>query len=341
MGKTKKKTILVVDDEPINIEILTEILEKDYNVKVAINGEMALKVANSAPVPDLILLDIVMPDIKGYDVCKQLKAGIRTADIPVIFVTSLDQDADEAAGFDAGGVDYITKPVNPGVTLRRVATHLALHDQNLALESRVIERTRELRETRLQIIESLGQAAEYHLDDRGLSVVRMRKITEQVALSYGLNTIEAGRIATVVPMHDIGKIGIPHEILRKQGELNADDWKIIKQHPHIGARIIGEHNDNMMLQARSAALTHHEHWDGGGYPEALQGEGIPLLGRITAVADVFSALTTSRPYREAWSLEDAFTHIEERSETQFDPQVVAALLTCRSLITGICQHYAD
>ncbi|ABZ75296.1 response regulator receiver modulated metal dependent phosphohydrolase [Shewanella halifaxensis HAW-EB4] len=316
-----KATILVVDDTPENIDILVGILGGDYRVKVAIDGPKALALA-SKTTPDLILLDVMMPGMNGYEVCKRLKQEPLTCHIPVIFVTALSDVADETQGFELGAVDYITKPVSAPVVKARVKTHLALYDQKCLLEQEVKVRTKELEETRFEIIRRLGRAAEYKDNETGLHVVRMSHYARLLAVQSGLPEYYCELIYNAAPMHDIGKIGTPDSILKKPAKLDATEWVEMQLHAEIGAEIIGEHNDPLLEMARRIALTHHEKWDGSGYPNGLSAEEIPIEGRIVAIADVFDALTSIRPYKKAWTVEATMTLIESEAGKQFDPKLV-------------------
>ncbi|PTA51239.1 two-component system response regulator [Shewanella morhuae] len=317
-----KATVLIVDDTPENIDILVGILSDDYKIKVAIDGPRALAlVAKSRP--DLILLDVMMPGMNGYEVCKLLKQDPLTSHIPVIFVTALSEVADETQGFALGAVDYITKPVSAAVVKARVKTHLALYDQKRLLEQQVKIRTQELEATRFEIIRRLGRAAEYKDNETGLHVVRMSHYARLLAIKLGLPDTFCDLIFNAAPMHDIGKIGTPDAVLKKPGKLNAEEWAIMQQHAVIGAEIIGEHDDPLLKMARRIALTHHEKWDGSGYPCGLAGENIPLEGRIVAVADVFDALTSQRPYKPAWTIEATMELFENEAGKHFDPKLVA------------------
>lgn len=318
-----KATILVVDDTPENIDILVGILGEDYQVKVAIDGPRALALVNKS-LPDLILLDVMMPGMNGYEVCQRLKQAPLSCQIPVIFVTALADIADEAQGFALGAVDYITKPVSAPIVKARVKTHLALYDQQRLLEHQVKERTRELEETRFEIIRRLGRAAEYKDNETGLHVVRMSLYTRLLAMQLNLPHHYCELLYNAAPMHDVGKIGIPDAILKKPSKLDEQEWRIMQQHAAIGAEIIGEHRDPLLQLARSIALTHHEKWDGSGYPQGLIGENIPIEGRIVAIADVFDALTSQRPYKQAWTIEEAMALVESQAGSHFDPQLVAA-----------------
>jgi putative two-component system response regulator len=334
-----KPTILIVDDVPDNITVLTNILA-DYNLKAANNGTKALEIASRFK-PDIILLDIMMPDMDGYAVCTRLKRNLHTKNIPVIFITAMDEETNEARGFELGAVDYITKPVSPPVVRARVKTHLNLYDQNKALEHLVLERTKALNQSRLEIIRRLGLAAEYKDNETGMHVIRMSYYCKVMAAAIGMSDEEAELILNASPMHDIGKIGIPDNILSKPGKLDAQERAIMEQHTQIGARIIGEHNTPLLDMARTVALTHHEKWDGTGYPRGIKGENIPLVGRIVAVADVFDALVSKRPYKKAWPAERAVAVIKEESGKHFDPEVVKVFLANLDEIIKLFQLNAD
>ncbi|MCL1065965.1 two-component system response regulator [Shewanella olleyana] len=317
----EKATVLIVDDTPENIDILVGILGGDYKVKVAIDGPKALALAQKSS-PDLILLDVMMPGMSGHEVCQKLKSEPLTCHIPVIFVTALSDTEDETQGFALGAVDYITKPVSPAVVKARVKTHLSLYDQKRLLESEVELRTKELKETRFEIIRRLGRAAEYKDNETGLHVIRMSHYARLLASAAGHSSRFCELLYNAAPMHDIGKIGTPDAILKKPGKLDADEWKEMQAHAAIGAAIIGEHDDPLLQMAKRIALSHHEKWDGSGYPDGLSGDKIPIEGRIIAIADVFDALTSARPYKKAWTVEDAIGLIEKESGKHFDPELV-------------------
>ena len=336
----EKQSVLVVDDTDINLELMQEVLAPFYHVQIAADGATALELAKNKP-PDIILLDIVMPGMNGYEVCMALKKDLRLARIPVIFVTAMNDEEDEKKGFDAGGVDYITKPINPALVLARIHTHLALYDQNRALEILVRQRTQELEETNKLIINRLARASEYKDDYTGNHIVRMSHYCRLVALEYGLDESTANLLLNVAPMHDVGKIGIPDRILQKTGKLDPDEWIIMRKHPEIGADILGDSDNRLLEAARQVALTHHEKWDGTGYPNHLAGEDIPLFGRIVAIADVFDALTSKRPYKNGWATEEAIEEIKTKAGTQFDPTLIAPLQRALPEMLKIKEMYAD
>ena len=324
----QRPRLLLVDDEPTNLQVLRHVLQADYRLLFATDGARALQVAREQQ-PQLILLDIMMPGMDGYAVCRALKADPATAGIPVIFVTALNDSQDETAGFDVGGVDYLTKPVSPPVVRARVRTHLSL------------VRMDELRETRLQIVQRLGRAAEYKDNETGLHVIRMSHFSQLLALAAGCSPAWAEDLLNAAPMHDVGKIGIPDAVLRKPGPLDADEWATMRRHPEIGAEIIGEHPSGVLQLAREIALAHHEKWDGSGYPRGLAGEAIPLSARIVAIADVFDALTTRRPYKEPWPVQDALDHIAAQAGKHFDPALVALFAPLLPQLLEIRARWAE
>ncbi len=336
-----RPTVLVVDDTPENIHVLSGVLQDEYSVRVATSGERALTAARTDPQPDLILLDVKMPVMDGYEVCRRLKNDYQTQRIPVIFVTGMGEAEDEARGFELGAVDYIVKPVSPAIVRARVRTHIQLYDQKRHLLELVQQRTRELEDTRLQIIRRLGRAAEFKDDETGYHVIRMSHYCRMMALAVGIPDYRAEILFNAAPMHDVGKIGVPDSILEKAGPLTPDEWSIVKRHPVIGAGIIGRHNNELLEMARVIALTHHERWDGSGYPRALRGEAIPLVGRIVAVADAFDALTSTRPYKQAWPVEEAVALLRREAGRQFDPRLVPKFIEMMPQVRDIMAQYSE
>ncbi len=337
-----KQTILLVDDAAVNIDVLTNILSPLYKIKAATTGERALKVAFTNP-PDLILLDVIMPEMDGYEVCRRLKDDPRTKNIPVIFVTAKDDTEHESFGFELGAVDYITKPVNAVIVKARVQTHVALSNQNKELERKVQDRTQQLIASRREIIERLGRAAEFKDGENGMHIVRMSHYCYALAEAIAMSIEEADILLHAAPMHDIGKIGIPDNVLLKEGKLDNDEWDLMRKHTTYGAEILGSKNlpGELLDMAYTVALTHHEKFNGTGYPDGLKGEEIPLVGRIVAIADVFDALTTPRPYKEAWSVEKAIELIKSESGQHFDPMLVDKFIEILPEILRIKEKYDD
>jgi putative two-component system response regulator len=323
-----KQTLLLVDDEPTNLRVLRTILQDDYRLLFAKSGEEALQLVQQQQ-PDLILLDVMMPGMTGYDVCARLKASPATQRLPVIFVTALKDEIDETKGFAVGAVDYITKPISPAVVRARVKTHLSL------------VRSDELKQTRLQVIQRLGRAAEYKDNETGLHVMRMSHYAQVLALAYGLSAHQAEDLLHAAPMHDIGKIGIADSILLKPGKLTAEEYQQMQQHPLIGAEIIGECDSDLLRMAKVVALYHHEKWDGSGYPHGLAGEAIPLEARIVAVSDVFDALTSARPYKQAWGIEETLQYMRAQKGLHFEPRLVDLLEQHLPDILAIRQRWAE
>lgn len=338
---TPRQTILVVDDAPENILLLDEILNDTYKVRAARSGEVALKIAQSSARPDLILLDVMMPEMDGYETCRRLKDNEFAHHIPVIFVTTLGEVADETMGFELGAVDYIHKPVSPPLVRARVRTHLALYDQQRELERMVRERTEELNKTRLQIIRNLGRAGEFRDNETGRHVIRVSHYCRLLAQAVGMNDEDSDLIFQASPMHDIGKIGIPDKILLKPSKLTDAEMSVMRRHAVIGAEILGEYRSRLLDMARIIALTHHEKWDGSGYPHGLSQDEIPLVGRIAALADVFDALTSERPYKRGWAVEDAVGYINREAGKHFDPNLVTMFNAALPQILEFHNDYAD
>lgn len=323
-----RPVLLLVDDEPLNLQVLRQILQDEYRLLFAKEGLKALELAEKEQ-PALILMDVMMPQMSGYEVCRRLKQNPQTTHIPVMFVTALTEDVDEAQGFNAGAVDYIAKPVSPLVVRARIKTHLTL----VSLD--------ELKETRLQIVQRLGMAAEYKDNETGLHVIRMSHYSRIIAKGAGFSASFVDDVLNASPMHDIGKIGVPDHILKKQGKFNDEEWAIMRRHPQIGADIIGHHPSGLLRMAHLMALTHHEKWDGTGYPYQLEGEDIPIEGRIVAIADVFDALTSERPYKKAWTVEDALAYLRQEAGRHFDPALIAIFLACMPEILEIKERWSE
>jgi len=340
MTNDHKYKILIVDDEPANLKVLSQLLQNEYKVIAANSGQRVFDILKQQELPDMILLDVMMPEIDGYEVCKRLKDDQRTNHIPILFVTAKSDSDSEEKGLIVGGVDYITKPIVPMVVLARIKTHLALFNQNRSLEHKVQERTKQLHNTRLKVIQRLGRAAEYKDNDTGLHVIRMSKYTRLLAQTIAAGPEWVDLLYNAAPMHDVCKIGIPDHILSKPGKLDKDEWKIMMTHSQIGAEIIGDDEGSELLSMASLiALTHHEKYNGSGYPKGLKREEIPIEGRIVAIADVFDALTSNRPYKTAWSVDDTLNFMEQQSGEHFDPALIKNFLALKPEILKIMQQY--
>jgi putative two-component system response regulator len=323
-GAARRPLVLVVDDSEDIRALLGTLLKRRYDVRLAADGHEAVQAAAKLPHPDLILLDVEMPGKSGHDVCALLKTDPVTAPIPVIFITGRSDPKDEAKGFSVGAVDYVAKPLSPPIVLARVAAQLALTDQRLQLEQIVAERTRELQEARSQLIQRLARALSYReggLSGRGQRIGQYARIIAEAA---GGREDACEVIAQAAPLADIGKLGVPEVVLRSADQYNKQDWDEMKRHCEIGAEIIGVHRDPLLATARAVALTHHERWDGKGYPKGLKGDAIPLVGRIVAVADSFEAMTATQRRRQPMSVDDAAGVIVAEAGKQFDPAIVEA-----------------
>jgi putative two-component system response regulator len=334
--------ILVVDDEPANLNLLRQILKGEHALSFAKSGADALATVARQP-PDLILLDVMMPSMDGYEVCRRLKADPRYCDIPLIFCTAKADESDESAGFELGAVDYIAKPVRAAVVKARVRTHLALSRQKEELTKTAERLHDELVQSRLQTLQMLGRAAEFKDDQTGLHVIRMSHYSQALAKATGWPDEATELLLNAAPMHDVGKIGIPDAILRKPGRLDDDEMAVMRTHAEIGATIIGSQKPSSRLfdLAASIALSHHEKWNGTGYPNGLSGAEIPIEGRVVAIADVFDALTTRRPYKEPWPVDKALDLLRAERGAHFDPELVTAFLDILPEILAIRENWLE
>ncbi|MFP5513902.1 MAG: two-component system response regulator [Alphaproteobacteria bacterium] len=365
-----KPRILIVDDEPINLKVMADLLRDSYGLIVAKDGLQALARLAGDPLPDLILLDVMMPGMDGVEVCRRLKEDARTRDLPVIFITAMGQVHDETRGFAVGAVDYITKPISPPVVLARVRTHIslrearrALADQNRQLVDRVAERTRDLLRAQEATIRAMASLAETRDNETGNHIRRTQNYVLALALHLSRDPRYAGQLdeETIellyksAPLHDVGKVGIPDSILLKPGKLTDDEFHIMKTHAALGHDAIfaaegqadiaageGAVGESSFLRiAREIAHGHHERWDGTGYPQGLAGEAIPLSARLMAVADVYDALISRRCYKPPFPHEKAASIIREGSGSHFDPVVVAAFTALEDEFKDIADRYSD
>lgn len=335
-----KSTILVVDDIADNIDVISNVLNEQYDIKAANHGELALKILDRFDV-DLILLDIMMPDMDGYEVCQRIKDNQKLANIPIIFLTAMDSNEEEQRGFDLGAVDFISKPFSAAILKARVASQLKLASYAKELEQKVQERTKDLAESRLEIIERLALAAEFRDNETGNHVVRVGEYCRCIAQSMGLPKAECDLLAITATLHDIGKIAISDNILLKPSRLSESEFDIMKQHAEAGAKLLEGSQSELLKSARTIALTHHEKWDGTGYPNQLQGEDIPLYGRIVALCDVYDALSSVRPYKDAWSKEQVEQYINDLSGQHFDPTLVEHFNKVSEQFYVILENYKD
>jgi putative two-component system response regulator len=360
--KLPPATILVVDDTPANLSLMTGLLRDEYQVKAAIDGEKALRIAQARPAPDLILLDIMRPGMDGYEVCRRLKADPATRDIPVIFLTARSGVEDEKMGLDLGAVDYITKPISPPIVMARVRNHLVLkasadflRDKAEFLEREVGKRTAEVVAIQDVTILVMASLAETRDSDTGNQIRRTQhyvralalKLREQPRLAALLDDRYVAMLFKSAPLHDIGKVGIPDRILLKPGKLTPEEFELMKTHTTLGRdairsaeRQLGMSVDFLTL-AKEIAYSHQEKWDGSGYPEGLKGEAIPLSARMMALADVYDALISRRVYKEGMPHEQAMAIIAEGRGRHFDPDMVDAFLAIHEEFRAIAQRFVD
>ena len=357
-----KDTLLVVDDTPENLTLMAGLLRDEYRVKVATNGEKAISIARNEPHPDLILLDIMMPTVDGYEICRRLKAVPETRDIPVIFLTALTDLKDEKQGLEVGAVDYITKPISPPILMARVRNHLKLkqaadflRDKNSYLETEVDRRTHQIRAVQEVTILALASLAETRDNDTGNHLKRTQEYIKCIALKLRSHEQFTSRltesylsmIVKSAPLHDIGKVGIPDSILLKPGPLSDAEFEVMKTHTTLGRMAIENAEQSLgypvdfLRVAKEIALSHHERWDGSGYPAQLAGEEIPLSARLMAIADVYDSLISRRVYKEPMAHDEAVKVLVDARESQFDPIIIDAFCECLDDFKGIAARYLD
>jgi putative two-component system response regulator len=344
-----KAKILIVDDEPANVALLEDILEEQgYTYFRSTSDSRQALTMYKEMRPDLVLLDLNMPYLDGFQVMEQLQELEQDSYAPILVLTAQSDRNTRIKSLEAGARDFLGKPFDLIEVKQRIANMLEIRllhnqtrDQNRLLELKVKERTHELEETRREAILRLGRAAEYRDNETGMHVIRMSRLSALLAKEIGLSEQECQLILQASPMHDVGKIGIPDHILLKPGKLDDKEWKTMKMHPEIGAEILSGSRSELMQMAESIALSHQERWDGSGYPHGLQGEKIPLAGRIVAVADVFDALTSKRYYKDAFSVEDSMKIIEDSSGKDFEPRLVEAFKKALPQMIKIVNELTD
>ena len=354
--------ILIVDDAAENLLVLSDLLRPQYKVLAATNGEGCLRVAHGPLRPELILLDVMMPGMDGYEVLTRLRDDPLTADIPVIFLTALATIGDEERGLRLGAADYITKPISPAIVLARVRTQLQvkqaadlLKNQNISLEREIARRMAENDLTQQVSIRALAHLAETRDPETGNHILRTQAYVQHLAQTLRrhprfaamLNDQYINLLGRSAPLHDIGKVGIPDHILLKPGKLNAEEWAIMQTHAQLGSEAIERAEADIempldfLLLAKEIARWHHEKWDGSGYPDGLSGEAIPLSARLMALADVFDALISPRVYKPPMSFAEARSIIHEGRGKHFDPDIVDAFIADFSVYCAIAERYHD
>jgi len=346
---TKAARIMVVDDEPANLKLLALILRTEgYGEVELVQDPREVLERYTAARPDLILLDINMPHLDGFEVMAQLNALDDPLAAPIVVLTAQSGEDFVLRALSAGASDYLTKPFNRRELLARVHNTLMarlamrmLHDQNGALEALVRERTLELRKSRLDIVRRLGRASEFRDNETGQHIMRMSHVSALLAQRIGWNDDACELILNASPLHDVGKIGIPDGILLKPGPLSADERDVMQTHTTIGANILSGSENELLIMARDIALSHHEKWDGSGYPDRLAGAQIPLAARIVAITDVFDALTSERPYKKAWTVDDALRFMVDNAGLHFDPQLLSAFQELVPQIQHIRSRFAE
>jgi putative two-component system response regulator len=358
----QQQTILIVDDNPENLTVLGELLRGHYKIRAANSGQRALRLASQAPLPDLILLDIMMPDMSGYEVLERLRAAPETRDTPVIFTTAMSGTEDEERGLVLGAVDYITKPLRPAIVLARVHTHLELRQarirlqrDNVSLEAEVARRMRENLMIQDVSIRALARLAETRDNETGNHILRTQEYVDALArrarahprFASQLDEHSITQIAKSAPLHDIGKVGIPDHVLLKPGKLTPDEWVVMKTHAKLGADAIRRavsdtrHPVPFLTYAMQIAHHHHERWDGSGYPDGLAGDAIPLAARLMAVADVFDALISRRVYKKPMPNEEARAIMVAQRGQHFDPDLLDTFVAGFDEFCDIARRHPD
>ncbi|MBF0485206.1 MAG: response regulator [Candidatus Omnitrophica bacterium] len=330
-----KANILIVEDDRMCLNLLKEILSDAgfLNIRTMNNADNLCEVYKEFS-PDLLILDLVLPGMDGFEAMKQLQAVDPDDYLPVLVISGESEDHVHLRALSAGAKDFLSQPYDRAKVLLRSRNlievrllHREIKEKNKSLQLTVHERTKELRDSRIDVIRRLGFAAEYRDTETGQHIIRMSRYAAALARALGMNDEQCELVLTTSPLHDVGKIAIPDRILLKPGPLSPEEWEIMKTHTEIGARLLSGGDSGFLMMAEAIAYTHHEKWDGTGYPRALSGEAIPLVGRICAVCDVFDALTSERPYKKAWPFDEAIKEIERMNTIYFDPKVVKAFLS--------------
>lgn len=362
MSESNANTILIVDDAPENLTVLSELLQPLYRVRAAISGEKALRIAGTPPRPDLILLDVMMPEMDGHEVFARLRADPHTRDIPVIFITAMDSTEAELNGLEMGAVDYISKPIVPPIVLARVRTQLELKqardrlsDQNAWLEAEIERRLSENLLVQNVSIHALARLAETRDPETGNHLHRTQNYVRTLAtrlrdhprFATYLDDRIIDSLAKSAPLHDIGKVGIPDHILQKPGKLTAEEWVVMKTHAKLGSEALeqaerdAEQPVEFLTLAKEIAHWHHEYWDGSGYPDGLEGDAIPVSARLMTIADVFDALISRRVYKPPIPFPEAREIIAKGRGSQFDPDMLDGFLAGYDDFVAIARRYSD
>ena len=348
-AKFTEAKILIVDDEQGNIHVLERMLNAvGYHNITSTTEPRSTPDLYQSMHPDLILLDIKMPGFSGFDVMNALKSLETESYLPILVLTAQLDTETRLRAIQAGAKDFVNKPFIMEEMLARINNLLEvrmLHNtvcgEKKSLETQVAESSEELRQYQVEIIQRLARAAEYRDNETGMHVIRMSKLCERLARGLGLSDHECHLIRHASPMHDIGKIGIPDHILLKPGKLTQEEWAIMKTHSDIGALILSGSESEFLQMAEIIAGSHHERWEGSGYPRGLKGEEIPLVSRIVTVCDVFDALISDRPYKKAWSTEDTVSEMKNQSGKLFDPHVLSVFMTLLPEMIAISQRFSD
>lgn len=345
----KRGKILIVDDEEYNTELLKQALQGEgyASIKTTSDAREVVGIYKEFQ-PDIVLLDIHMPHLSGFEIMEQLKEIEKTTYLSILVLTAHANDETCVRALNNGAKDFLAKPFQLIEMLSRVKNmievrllHNQARDQNKILEAKVKERTLELNETRLSIIQRLGRAAEYRDNETGNHVIRMSRYSKIIAKKHGLDEKRCDLLLNASPMHDVGKIGIPDRILLKPAKLDADEWKIMQTHTNVGSELLSNNTSELISLAQTIAIQHHERWDGTGYPNGLKGTEIALETRIVSISDVFDALTSVRPYKKAWTVEDAVKYINEMSGSMFDSEFVNLFNTTLPDIIKIKENFQD
>ncbi|MEO5346493.1 MAG: response regulator [Magnetococcus sp. YQC-9] len=341
-AERQQANILIVDDQRLNLIVLRSLLKQHGYVNVTtVEDPREVEALWSRQRFDLMLLDLEMPHLPGIEVMKIVERIGQDPYLPILVITANTEESTRLEALEHGAQDFLNKPFNPSEVLSRIRNMLTVRLLYKRMEDKIQERTRQLHETRLEVIRCLGRAAEYRDNETGRHVIRIGQISAHLARVLGLSERHCDLILHATPMHDVGKIGIPDHILLKPGRLDVDEFEIIKTHAIIGGNILSGYREEPLVTARSIALTHHEKWDGSGYPNHLSGETIPIESRICAVADVFDALTSWRPYKHPWSVEEAMDYITNERGRHFDPRIVDVMLDNMDAIRTIKNSLCD